>query len=178
MWDNTALIVVDVQFGLFTRETPIYMADELIKNINTLINRAYSAKVPVFFIQHCSERLKQGSNEWQLHSKLQFSDDDTFITKTKPNSFFGTSLKKELDVRQIKKVVIVGVWTHNCVQATCKGAKRLGYEVILVKDGHSRDGEEIVAMNSIESWNEELSKGIVELMLTHEIDFKDRETTN
>ncbi|MFX0050836.1 MAG: cysteine hydrolase family protein [Candidatus Hermodarchaeota archaeon] len=171
MWDNTALIVIDVQLGLFTRETPIYNADDLIKNINTLINRAHSTKVPVFFIQHSSPRLKQGSNEWQFHPKLQVSDNDTFIMKTKPNSFFGTNLKDELDAREITKVVIVGIWTHNCVQATCKGAKRLGYEVILVKDGHSRDGEEIVAMNSIESWNEELSKGIVELMMTHEIRF-------
>ncbi len=173
MWENTALIVVDVQYGLFIRETPIYKADELIRNINHLIENAQSVNLPIVFIQHCSPRLMEGSKEWAFHPQLKVIDQATFILKKKPNSFEGTNLKQELEERGIKKLVIVGIWTHNCVQATCKGAKALGYEVILVRDGHSRDGEEKIAKKSIASWNERLSKSNVVLKDTAEIDFKD-----
>ena len=32
---NTALLVIDVQEGLFQKTTPIYKADELLYNINS-----------------------------------------------------------------------------------------------------------------------------------------------
>ncbi|MFX0069410.1 MAG: isochorismatase family protein [Candidatus Hodarchaeota archaeon] len=174
MWENTALIVVDVQYGLFIRPTPIYKENELLRNINYLVENAHSAHIPVFFIQHCSPRLVEDSVEWQLHPRLKVDDNDTFIVKKEPNAFKNTNLKKELDTRKIDHLVIVGIWTHNCVQATCRGAKKLGYEVILVRDGHSRDGPEKLAKKSIESWNRRLNEAGVTLKLTDEIDFRSR----
>ncbi|MHA2225984.1 MAG: isochorismatase family protein [Candidatus Hodarchaeales archaeon] len=173
MWENTALIVVDVQYGLFIREIPIYEEKALIMNINNLIEKAHTENIPVFFIQHCSARLKEGTSEWDFHPKLEVNKEiDDFITKTKPNSFLRTPLKNKLDVLNITKLVIVGIWTHNCVQATCKGAKKLGYEVILVRDGHSLGEDTESAKKSIESWNKRLSSGVVELKYSKEIDFK------
>ncbi|MFX1487015.1 MAG: cysteine hydrolase family protein, partial [Promethearchaeota archaeon] len=165
------LVVVDVQYGLFIRSTPIYKENQLLRNINHLIDGAHFAHIPVFFIQHCSSRLVEDSVEWQLHPELKVDDNDTFIVKEKPNAFENTNLKKELDARKINQLVIVGIWTHNCVQATCRGAKELGYEVILVRDGHSRDGLEKLAKKSIESWNRRLNEAGVTLKLTDEIDF-------
>ena len=50
--------------------------------------------------------------------------------------------------------------THGCVKATCLGALDLGYQVSLVKDGHSnysKDGPDL-----IEKWNQKLSdNGVV-----------------
>ncbi|MHA2328997.1 MAG: isochorismatase family protein, partial [Candidatus Hodarchaeales archaeon] len=164
--------VVDVQYGLFIRETPIYKEHELLRKINHLIDNAHSTNVPVVFIQHISERLMENSDEWQLHPKLRANDNDTFIVKNKPNAFTNTNLKTELESKRINQLVIVGIWTHNCVQATCKGAKKLGYDVILVRDGHSRDGSEKQAKKSIESWNQSLSNSGVELKFTDEINFQ------
>jgi nicotinamidase-related amidase len=79
MWEKTALVVVDVQYGLFIRETPIYKEHELLGNINDLIDTAQSANIPVFFIQHCSTRLIEDSAEWRLHPRLKADDNDTFI---------------------------------------------------------------------------------------------------
>jgi nicotinamidase-related amidase len=172
MWENTALIVVDVQYGLFNRETPIYKEDELLGNINDLIDSAHTLNIPVIFIQHCSERLVENSTEWQLHPRLKVDENDTLIIKRKPNAFKNTNLKKELDKKKVTKLVIVGIWTHNCVQATCKGAKKLGYEVILIRDAHSRDGGDRLAKKTIETWNNRLKRGGVKLMYTDEIRFR------
>ena len=65
---DVALLVIDVQQGLFAKSIPIYHADELLKNIGTLVDRAHRAQAPVFYVQHSSGKtLVEGSDEWQLH---------------------------------------------------------------------------------------------------------------
>ena len=54
---RTALLIVDVQRGLFRRPTPVYRADELLANINMLVDRAHRAAAPVFYVQHSGKTL-------------------------------------------------------------------------------------------------------------------------
>lgn len=164
-----ALIVIDIQVGLFERSTPIYKEEEFLDNAAKLIKDAESAHIPIIYIQHASPRLKPNSREWQLHPRIIPRADAPIIHKQKPNAFEGTSLRKLLESKNIKKLVMIGLLTQNCVQATCKGAKKLGYHVILVRDGHSRFGKD--AARSIIEWNQKLSKDFVELKATQEIDF-------
>ncbi len=65
-----ALLIIDVQQGLFEQPTPIYKAGALLKNIGSLVDHAHRAGVPVFYGQHSDKRsLVKGSDEWQLHSR-------------------------------------------------------------------------------------------------------------
>jgi nicotinamidase-related amidase len=64
-WNNSALIVIDVQTGLFHRKTPIFKEQELLDNINSLENYARSINIPIIYIQHSNEStLVKGSDEW------------------------------------------------------------------------------------------------------------------
>ena len=167
-WKKTALLVIDVQKGLFEKSIPIYDADKLLENINHLIDSAHQSGVPVFFIQHSNNTaLPEGSDAWRIHPQLQPAACDYIIHKRHPNAFEGTTLGKELGSRQIKSLVITGLVTHGCVKATCIGAHELGYKVILVKDGHSNFHRK--AREVIDEWNQKLSQGFVELKATHEI---------
>jgi nicotinamidase-related amidase len=68
---NIALLVIDVQQGLFEKSTPIYKADELLENITTLVDRAHLGGAPVIYVQHsAAKHLVKGSAEWQLHPQL------------------------------------------------------------------------------------------------------------
>ncbi|MFX0174082.1 MAG: isochorismatase family cysteine hydrolase [Candidatus Hodarchaeota archaeon] len=137
-WENTALIVVDVQIGLFQRDTPIFKEQTILENINRLEDYAHSINIPVIYIQHANEStLVERSDEWQLHPRLKKEYKDLLIHKRHPNTFKETNFKQELEVRNIKQLVIVGALTDNCVSATCIGGKKLGYMVILVSDAHS-----------------------------------------
>jgi nicotinamidase-related amidase len=167
---DTAVLVIDVQQGLFRKSTPIYKAEQLLKNINTLVDRAHRIGTPVFYIQHSDQKiLPQGSDDWKLHPQLHPLDTDCIIHKTHGNAFEQTSLKEELSSRNIDRLVVTGLVTHGCVRATCIGAKKLGYKVVLVRDGHSNYHKN--AAQLIEVWNQELSAGTVELKSTREIDF-------
>jgi nicotinamidase-related amidase len=58
---ETALLVIDVQKGLFEKTTPIYRAKQVLENINTLINKARQENVPVVFIQHSNNKYAKSS---------------------------------------------------------------------------------------------------------------------
>ncbi|MBN1200588.1 MAG: cysteine hydrolase [Anaerolineae bacterium] len=167
---SKALLVIDVQQALFEKSTPIYKAGELLQNIRTLIEQAHRSGTPVFFIQHANNSfLAQGSEGWQLHPQLQVTKADTLIHKRHGNAFEQTPLHQELKARGINTVVVTGLVTHGCVRATCLGGQELGYQVILVSDGHSNYHKK--AASVIEEWNQKLSETGVDLRLTQEMTF-------
>ena len=167
-WKNSALIVIDVQTGLFQRKTPIYKEQELLNNINSLERYVRSINIPVIYIQHSNgSTLVKGSNEWQLHHRLQKEESDLLIHKRHPNTFKETNFKKELEARGIEQLVIVGTLTDNCVSATCIGASELGYKVIVATDAHSTFSEP--APEIIERCHKQLKERRVLLKTTKEL---------
>ena len=157
----SALLVIDVQKEQFEKSKPIYCADQLLRNIIFLISKARQEGVLVIFIQHSADSyLKYGSDGWQLHPLTQPISDEPIIHKRHGNSFEATQLQEELSKRNVNRVVVTGLVTHGCVQATCLGALKEGYEVVLVSDAHSNFSKD--APSVIEKWNLELgSKGAV-----------------
>ncbi len=169
---NTAvLLVIDVQQALFEKSTPIYHADELLHNIQSLIDSAYQADTPVIFVQHANDSfLAEGSSGWQLHPSLQPKASDLMIHKRHGSALEDTPLQAELQARGIQTLVVTGLVTHGCVKATCEDAKKHGYRVILVEDGHSNYHKQAAAM--IQEWNQKLSGGGIELLPTQAVDFQ------
>jgi nicotinamidase-related amidase len=169
--EGIALLIIDVQQGLFAKSTPIYQADALLKNIGILVDRAHRAGVPVFYVQHSDKRfLVKGSEEWQLHPDLHPLDADCIVHKLHGSAFQDTGLGQELKSKNIKSLVVTGLVTHGCVRATCLDAKKLGYRVILAQDCHSNFSKQ--AAKLIEEWNQKLSAKMIELKSTREIKFK------
>jgi len=167
---KTALLVIDVQKELFEKSTPIYQADALLNNICALIDQAHQTAVPVFFIQHSTDKiLIRGTDGWQFHPRLQPQPNDYIVEKHHGNAFEQTTLKDQLDALNIKKLVISGLVTHGCIKATVLGAHKLRYAVILVKDGHSNFHQK--APELIARWNEQLSRKGAKLLETREIVF-------
>ncbi len=168
---NAALLVIDVQRGLFQKATPVYDAEQLLDNLNTLIAGARGAGVPVLFVQHAGDKtLTEGTEAWCLHPRIQPLPMEPVVPKRHGNAFEGTRLRQELESRQVGTVVVVGLVTHGCVKATCLGAMDLGYRVILVSDGHSSFSKQAAKLT--EQWNQKLSGLGIETRATREIDFR------
>jgi len=168
---RTALLVIDVQRGLFERATPIYHPEEVLANINILVGRAHQAGVPVIYVQHANENtLVRDSNRWQLHPAIQPLEEERILHKRHPNAFEETPLDQELRARGVQQLIITGMLTHGCVRATYIGAHQLGYEVVLVEDSHSNFSQR--ALWLIRYWNRTLHESeIVTLKATREIQF-------
>lgn len=167
---NKALLVIDVQSGLFNRSAPIYQADQFLTNIQTLVDHAHQKSVPVFYIQHANQSiLVEGSDNWKLHPRLSPTKKDVLIQKRHGSAFQETALQEELESRNVTNLVVAGLVTHGCVKATCLGAIQLSYHVVLVSDGHSNYSKQ--APRLIEEWNHKLSEMGVALEPTKAIDF-------
>lgn len=136
---QTAVLVIDVQQGLFDPLPRPWQADDVVARINTLTARARAAQVPVIFIQHtrADEPLSAGSDSWQLQRNVQTEPGDLRISKTTPDSFLRTDLQAQLDALGVKHVVICGYACDFCVDTTTRRAAGLGYYVTLAADAHT-----------------------------------------
>jgi nicotinamidase-related amidase len=70
----------------------------------------------------------------EIHEAVKPQGGETVIEKNFPNSFRNTPLQAELDKRGIKNLVVAGMMTHMCVDATVRHAADLGYKVTLIGD--------------------------------------------
>jgi nicotinamidase-related amidase/ribosomal protein S18 acetylase RimI-like enzyme len=167
---DTALLVIDVQQGLFQKSIPIYQADALIANIQLLLRRARQAEAPVFFIQHSTDKvLVRDTPGWHFHHRVQPLGDDWVVEKHAGSCFDGTGLQAQLDELNIRRIVVCGLVTHGCVKAACQDGHALGYEVVLAQDAHSNFSKD--APRIIEKWNAALSQGFVTLLPAAEVRF-------
>jgi nicotinamidase-related amidase len=57
------------------------------------------------------------------------------IQKHYPNSFRETELLSHLRQTKLRRLVVAGMMTHMCVDATVRAATDLGYECLVVRDG-------------------------------------------
>jgi nicotinamidase-related amidase len=120
---NYALLVIDVQQGLFNKPVPIFQADVLLNNITQLVGRAHDHQIPVIYVQHSNDKvLIYGSDDWQFHPVIKPTEEDFLIHKKHGNAFEEISLTELLQLKSINSLVITGLVTHGCVKATCIGA--------------------------------------------------------
>lgn len=166
----TALLVVDVQQGLFQKSTPVYRAADLIHNIQILVDAAHRAHVPVVYIQHNDKNsLAKDTPAWQLHPEMSPAENDLRVDKQHSNAFEETPLDDLLKARGVNHVVVTGLVTHGCVKNTCLGALERGYQVMLVSDAHSSFSDK--AAELVVKWHDHLSKEGVAVKPAQEITF-------
>lgn len=174
---DTALIIIDVQAGIFNYEgNTVYAGEQLIHHLTQLIQKAKAAGVPVIYIQHNDrnefEPLRQGKPGWEIHPAIRPQAGDLVVQKHHSDAFQETSLQRELEASGIRHLVIAGMQTEYCVDTTCRRAYSLGYDVILAEDGHTTwDTEILRAPQIIAHHNQVLGNLFVTLKSTDEIEF-------
>lgn len=136
---RSAVLVIDVQRGLFDGSPRPYLADEVIRNINNVTEYARTSNIPVVFIQHekISTTLEYGTEGWQLQSDLIVSEHDIFIRKTTPDSFLKTNLEETLKKIGVTNLLVCGYASEFCVDTTIRRAGGLGYSIELIADAHT-----------------------------------------
>ena len=130
---RSALLVIDIQEALLD-ENP-YHKEALIQNINTLIRLYRSKKSPIFFIRHDGgkeDTLAYGEVGWQLAKALDYKD-EPIIDKIYNSAFKDTNLESSLQALKINHLMLVGMQTEYCVDATLKSAFEKGYQCDVIK---------------------------------------------
>ncbi|QVW21291.1 cysteine hydrolase [Pseudomonas hormoni] len=157
---TTALLIIDVQRALCAGEYECFEIARVIERINGLSARARKAGIPVVLIQHEEEGspLAYNADGWQLAEGLETSPKDWHVRKTTPDSFYQTNLQKQLPKEDFERLVICGLQTDYCVNATVRQALQLGYDVVLAADAHSTvDNGNLAAEDIIAEHNKDLA---------------------
>jgi nicotinamidase-related amidase len=90
-------------------------------------------------IQHISQNphatfFISGERGTDIHDLVAHFEGEPIVYKHFPNAFRATHLLELLQNWQVERLVICGMMTHLCVDATVRAAADLGFQVILVSD--------------------------------------------
>ena len=143
---HTGFLIIDVQNAILTGRGGVRQReadralDDVVMRIAGLIRRAHAASVPVLYAQHDGppgHRLEPDTPGWHLRPEIAPLDDEPVFRKRASDSFFETPLEDYLRDRGITRLVIAGCMTPWCVDTACRRAVSLGFDVVLVADGHT-----------------------------------------
>jgi nicotinamidase-related amidase len=172
---TTALVVIDVQNGMFDSDPPPYRGDELLQRIAGLLERARASGTPIFHVQHDGgpgDPLAKGSPGFPHHPAVAPRAGEPVIEKRHVSAFQDTDFHAQLARAGIDKLVVAGMQTEYCVDTACRAAVALGYEVALVSDAHSTfDSTELPAERIVAHHNNTLRGAFVQLVASDAVRF-------
>ncbi len=137
---NTALILVDIQNDYFPAgKMELVGSLEASERAKLLLAFFRDNNLPLVHIQHVATRPTatfflpdtEGVNH---HGNVKPSAGETIFQKHFPNSFRETPLLDHLRGKNIERVVVAGMMTHMCVDATVRAATDFGIQCLTVED--------------------------------------------
>lgn len=168
MTSESALLIIDMQQGLFRGPAAPFAADSMLSAITLLITKARQSDVPIFFARHIGpddSPFSEQSPLTRLIPELQVNpQSDVVFTKSYPSCFRETGLQLQLKQRGVKQLVIAGMKTEFCVDTTCRAAPESGFNVVLISDAHTTvDNSHLSAEKIIGHHNQTLAGPFVTL---------------
>jgi nicotinamidase-related amidase len=137
---QTALILVDIQNDYFPGgRNPLEGSPEAGECAGELLAFFRLRGLPCVHICHVSTRpgatfFIPGTEGVETHASVKPAEGETVIEKHYPNSFRETPLLEHLRSLGVERLVIGGMMTHMCVDATVRAAFDHGFECWVAQD--------------------------------------------
>jgi len=132
------LLVIDVQRALLDELGPA-RGEELLSTLVPLLERARAGRLPVVYVRHdgSPHELIPGTPAWEIASAIAPRAGEPIVDKRSPDAFAGTNLADVLAQLDADHLIITGMQTDVCVNATISTAAERGYRLTLVADAHA-----------------------------------------
>ncbi|MGD1066883.1 MAG: cysteine hydrolase family protein [Vulcanimicrobiaceae bacterium] len=153
---------MDVQKGLVDYLPPARSC-AFVPTIRGLIDRARAQGVPVVYVQHeeDGEGLVRGTPMWEIAGAIAPLPDDPIVAKRHRDAFRETDLADVLTRLGADRLVVCGMQTEFCIDATIREAERRGYAVTLVGDGHATYDDGALTEEQIRGHVNRVAGGVV-----------------
>jgi nicotinamidase-related amidase len=135
-----ALVIVDIQNDYFPGgKNPLDRPEAAAENARELLDAFRASGEPLVHIQHVWDApdaafMAPGTDGVEIHESVRPAEGETVIQKANPNSFLDTPLEQHLRDAGVDSLVVCGMMTAMCVDATVRAAVDLGFETTVVHD--------------------------------------------
>lgn len=126
------LLVVDTQKALVNDE--LYNYNEFIDNIQLLIKKARENNVEVIYVVHddgIGSGLTKGTDGFEVFEKFKPLSNEKLFVKSVNSAFKDTGLVEYLAENNEKDIIIVGLQTDKCINATVISGFEYGFNLIV-----------------------------------------------
>lgn len=126
------LLVVDTQ-KLITNEK-LYKFDMFVSNVKEIIHEARANNIEVIYIRHddgIGNELTKGNDGFEIYEEFQPMSNEKIFDKKVNSAFKGTGLLKYLIDKSEKDIIVVGLQTDYCFDATIKCGFEHGFNIIV-----------------------------------------------
>jgi nicotinamidase-related amidase len=137
---SRALIVVDIQKDYFPGGAfPLVNPEPAAAAARAVLDVFRSTGERIVHLQHVWDEpeatfMRPGTEGVEIHSAVAPAAGETVLTKDAPNGFLRTPLEAELRAARAEELVVCGMMTSMCVDATVRAAADLGFRVTVVHD--------------------------------------------
>ena len=132
------LIVIDVQKGI--TDERLYDFDGFIKNVTSIIDAARKNNVEIIYVQHDDgpgTGFSFGDKDFEIADQVAPKENEKIFIKTINSCFGNNDFANYLRESREKDLMIVGLQTNFCIDASVKSAFERGYKVIIPKGTNS-----------------------------------------
>ena len=126
------LLVVDAQ-KLITNEK-LYKFDLFVSNVKKIISEARTNNIEVIYIRHddgAGHELTKGTEGYDIYEEFKPVNEEKIFDKVFNSAFKKTGLLEYLRNKGEKDIIIVGLQTDYCIDATIKCGFEHGFNMIV-----------------------------------------------
>lgn len=137
---SKALLIVDVQNDYFENGAMELVGTQpASENVKLLLAKFRAENLPVIHVHHLgvgpdATFFLPGTEGAEIHPNVKPLAGEKVIMKYYPNSFRETDLLEHLHGLNINNLVVVGMMTHMCIDATTRAARDFGFECTVIGD--------------------------------------------
>jgi nicotinamidase-related amidase len=135
------LVIVDIQRDYFPGGAyPLVEPEAAAAAARRVLDHFRAEGRPVVHLQHVWDEpdatfMRPGTDGVEIHPELAPAEGEPVIQKANPNGFLDTDLEQRLRELGAEQLVVVGMMSSMCVDATVRAAVDLGFDTTVVHDG-------------------------------------------
>lgn len=134
-----ALVLVDIQRDYFPGgKMPLHEPEAAAARAGEVLEAFRASGEPVVHVKHLSAPgdgfLEEGTDGTDHMAPVEPAGDEPVVEKRFPNAFLQTDLEERLRSQDVDEVVVVGMMTSMCVDATTRAGADLGFSMTVVED--------------------------------------------
>lgn len=134
------LLVIDIQGDYFPGGAhPLVEPEAAARVARRLLDAFRASGEPIVHLRHVWDApeaafMRPGTEGVEIHPLVAPATGELVIDKEQPNGFIGTRLADELRARDVHALVVAGMMSNMCVDATVRAAVDRGLTATVVHD--------------------------------------------